>query len=203
MPAVMTYQQLADAAAAADVAVPTRPALAVVADPVVVPEAVVAVRPAGPGDTERARRFFDGLSLESSYRRFFTGIGRLPDRFIQRLVVVDHDRREAFVAVVGDDIVALADYALLAGCRDTAEFGVVVADGWQRRGLGPRLVTELLAVAESRGVTAVRAHTLAENGRVLKLLQRRWPAARPEREDTLLIWQLPLAPVGQQPRAAG
>jgi GNAT superfamily N-acetyltransferase len=144
------------------------------------------------GDVEDVRRFLAGLSVESSYRRFFTGIGRIPDRLVRRLIDVDHDRREAMVAVAGDDVVALADYALLAGGRDAAEFGVVVADDWQRRGLGPRLVTELLTLAGCRGVTTVRVHALAENARVQRLLHRRWPTARPTREDNLLIWDLTL-----------
>jgi len=150
------------------------------------------VRPAGAEDADPTRAFLAGLSLESSYRRFFTGVGRPSDRLVRRLVDVDHDRREALVAVAGAEIVGLADYALIAGRADVAEFGVVVADGWQRRGLGPRLVGELLAVAGDRGVVAMRAHTLADNARVARLLRRRWPAVRPVREDTLLVWELPL-----------
>jgi GNAT superfamily N-acetyltransferase len=156
------------------------------------PDMTVVVRPASLTDTHAVQRFLGGLSLESSYRRFFTGLGRIPDAFARRLVDVDHARREALVAVVGDAVVGLADYALLTSHPNAAEFGVVVADSWQRRGLGPRLVGELIMVAQGRGVTRLRVHTLAENARVLRLLRRRWPNARPEREDTMLIWDLPL-----------
>jgi ribosomal protein S18 acetylase RimI-like enzyme len=171
---------------------PGRPATAVPAGRDRAAPATPILRCVRPDDVEDVRRFLAGLSLESSYRRFFTGIGRIPDRFVRRFVDVDHDRREAMVAVAGDDVVGLADYALLGGGREAAEFGVVVADGWQRRGLGPRLVTELLALADGRGVTTVRVHVLAENARVQRLLHRRWPAARPTLEDNLLIWDLPL-----------
>lgn len=152
----------------------------------------VLMRPAGPDDVHRASRFFAGLSPDSAYRRFFAGVGRMPDRVVRRFVEVDHDRRECLLALAGDAVVGLADYALLADRPSTAEFGVVIADGWQRRGLGPRLVTGLLSVAAGRGVTAVRVHTLAENARVHRLLLRRWPNARPVRDETLLIWHLPL-----------
>ena len=160
---------------------------------IVLPGIRILIRPTSPADLESVRRFLTGLSAESSYRRFFTGLGRVPDRFVRQLVDVDHDRREALVAVDGEVVIALADYALLAGGRQAAELGVVVADGWQRRGLGPQLVGQLLAVAQRHGVTHLRAHTLAENARVARLLRRRWPAARPERDETLLIWHLPLA----------
>jgi acetyltransferase len=150
------------------------------------------IRPAGPDDLARASRFFAGLSLDSAYRRFFAGVGPLPDRVVRRFVEVDHDRRECLLALAGDAVVGLADYVLLSGCPAAAEIGVVIADGWQRRGLGPRLVAGLLSIASERGVSTVRAHTLADNARVHRLLLRRWPAARPVREDTLLIWHLPL-----------
>jgi GNAT superfamily N-acetyltransferase len=179
----------------------TRPGAALVADvlladglvaDVLVADTPVWLRSVCPTDAAGVRLFLAGLSLESSYRRFFTGLGRIPDRFVRRLVEVDHERREALVAVAGGAVVALADYALLADCPGAAEIGVVVADGWQRRGLGPHLVGTLLAVAQARGVTQVRAHTLAENARVARLLRRRWPTARPELEDSQLIWELPL-----------
>jgi acetyltransferase len=152
----------------------------------------VLMRPVCPTDTPGVRLLLAGLSAESSYRRFFTGLGRISDRLVSRLVDVDHDRRESLVAVVDATIVALADYAVLAACPDTIEIGVVVADAWQRRRIGPLLVGELLALAQRRGAARLRAHTLAENARIARLLRQRWPAARPEREDTLLVWDLPL-----------
>jgi GNAT superfamily N-acetyltransferase len=152
------------------------------------------IRPTCPADIESVRTFLTGLSVESSYRRFFTGLGRIPDRFVRQLVDVDHERRECLVALAGEDVIALADYALLAGSPQTAELGVVVADAWQRQRLGPYLAGRLLAVAYARGVRQLRAHTLAENARVARLLRRQWPTARPIREDTLLVWHLPLDP---------
>jgi GNAT superfamily N-acetyltransferase len=160
------------------------------------------IRPTSCADVERVRQFLTGLSAESSYRRFFTGLGRVPERFVRQLVEVDHERREALVVLAGEAVIALADYALLAGCPGSAELGVVVADGWQRRGLGQQLVGHLLAVAHTRGVTQLRAHTLAENIRVARMIRRRWPAARPERDEALLIWQLPLAEMRVGPAGA-
>lgn len=171
--------------------VPRQAAIAAPPDPSAL-RPVVVVRPADGADLDGVRAFLAGLSLDSSYRRFFTGVGRVPVGFVRRLVDVDHDRREAIVAVAGGRVVALADYAVCGDHPGTAEFGVVVADDWQRRGLGPRLVEDVIALARARGMCRLRAHTLAENARVARLLRRRWPGARPVREDTLLIWDLPL-----------
>ncbi|MEN3360110.1 MAG: hypothetical protein V7637_4092 [Mycobacteriales bacterium] len=161
----------------------------------------ILIRPTCPADIESVRRFLTELSAESSYRRFFTGLGRIPDRFVRQLVDVDHERRESLVALAGEDVIAVADYALVAGSPRTAELGVVVADAWQRRGLGQHLLDRLLAVAHARGVRQLRAHTLAENARVARLLRRRWPAARPAREETLLVWHLPIDPLPEPHRA--
>jgi GNAT superfamily N-acetyltransferase len=150
------------------------------------------IRPVEPGDAAALRAFLAGLSLDTAYRRFFTGFGKVADRFVAQLVCLDHVRREALVALAGTEIIAFADYAVLGGAPDTVEFGVVVADRWQRRGLGPALTRDLLGLAAGRGATTVRAHTLAENARAARMLRRRWPGSRPVREDTLLIWDLPL-----------
>jgi acetyltransferase len=150
------------------------------------------IRPVEPGDAAALREFLSGLSLDTVYRRFFTGFGKMADRFVARLVCLDHVRREALVAVVGPAIIGFADYAVLAAEPDTVEFGVVIADDWQRHGIGPALSRDLLGLAAGRGATTVRAHTLAENARAARMLRRRWPAGRPVRDGTLLIWDLPL-----------
>jgi GNAT superfamily N-acetyltransferase len=154
----------------------------------------ILIRATCPADIECVRRFFTELSVESSYRRFFTGLGRIPERFVRQFVEVDHKQRAALVAVAGEQVIALADYALVGGTPSTAEIGVVVADRWQRLGLGQYLLGQLLSLAYDQGVRQLRAHALAENARVARLLRRRWPTARPVREDTLLLWHLPIDP---------
>jgi RimJ/RimL family protein N-acetyltransferase len=150
------------------------------------------IRPVEPADADALREFLSGLSPDTAYRRFFTGLGKMADRFVARLVCLDHARREALVAVVGPVVIGFADYAVLAAEPDTVEFGVVIADRWQRHGIGPALTRDLLGLAAGRGARTVRAHTLAENARAATMLRRRWPGARPAREDTLLVWDLPL-----------
>jgi acetyltransferase len=152
---------------------------------------IVALRRAGPADSGAVRDFLAGLSLHSAYRRFFTGIGAPSSTLVRRLVDVDHDRREAVLALAGAQVVGLADSCRLADDR-TVEIGVVVADAWQRIGLGPRLTAALLALAAERGATTLRVHALAENAVVARLLRRQWPECSPTYEDATLTWTLPL-----------
>ena len=42
-------------------------------------------------------------------------------------------------------------------------------DGWQRRGLGERLLSELIGVARNRGLRAMSGDVLASNAAMLRL----------------------------------
>jgi GNAT superfamily N-acetyltransferase len=86
------------------------------------------------------------------------------------LCAVDHDRRDALVAVDPDgEIVAVARYDRL-GESDEAEVAVVVEDGWQGHGIGARLMRRLAALAESRGLHVFTATMLGENRAAARLL---------------------------------
>ena len=161
------------------------------------PAPLLTVRMVAPGDRAAVHGFLAGLSLESAYRRFFTGLGSPSSTLVRYLVEVDHDRREAMVAVRDGEVVGLADCSRLAD-GVTVELGVVVADRWQRRGLGPRLARAVLEPARDRGARRVRLHALAENDRVARLVRRSWPDAVPTRDGTVLVWELAL-PVGAEP----
>jgi ribosomal protein S18 acetylase RimI-like enzyme len=144
-----------------------------------------------PADRAAVRSFLAGLSLESAYRRFFTGLGSPSSTLVRHFVEVDHDRREAVVAVRDGEVVGLADCTRLAD-GETVEVGVVVADRWQRRALGPRLVRTVLAAARDRGARQVRLHALVENDRVARLVRRSWPGGSPTRDGAVLVWDLVL-----------
>src|SRR4051812_19830110 len=92
-------------------------------------------RPIEPDDADRLQAAFRRLSRESAYRRFFTLMPELPPSLLERLVVVDHDNREALVVLDGDDIVAVARWDRLASQPDEAEIAVTVGDSWQHHGL--------------------------------------------------------------------
>jgi ribosomal protein S18 acetylase RimI-like enzyme len=158
------------------------------------PAPTLTLRPVTPEDRAAVRGFLAGLSLDSAYRRFFTGIGSPSSALVQQLVEVDHDRREAVLAVRAGQVVGLADCTRLPD-GVTVELGVVVADRWQRRGLGPRLARTVLELAMGRGTRRVRMHALADNDPAARLVRRTWPGEVPRRDGTVLAWDLPL-PVG-------
>lgn len=152
----------------------------------------VLLRDARPEDCAAVRDFLSGLSLDSAYRRFFTGIGSPPSgALVRRLVEADPDRRTVVLAIAGAEVVGLADTTVVDDGR-AVELGVVLADRWQRRGLGWQLCAGALVPALTRGVPVLRAHTLPDNSRVAKILRRRWPDGAPRFADGTLVWELPL-----------
>jgi GNAT superfamily N-acetyltransferase len=166
------------------------------------------IRPARPDDMAAVTRFLAGLSLDSAYRRFFTGLGTPSPSLVRKLVETDRVARDAVVAVLEDpaaaeEVLGLADYARVRDQPGTVEIGVVVADAWQRHGLGPRLATAALELARGRGATRMRAHCLAENAPIARILRRSWPDAHPRWEDSLWVWDVPLPPPAAAPKLAG
>src|SRR4051812_18280581 len=106
------------------------------------------VRPLDPAsDGPRLLAMCPYVSPQSLYQRFFTSFHRLPEPLLALLLDVDHDRREALVALEGDRIVAVARYALLPGRQDEADVSILVVDPWQRRGGAPRALPVLGARA--------------------------------------------------------
>ena len=135
----------------------------------------VRLRAIRPEDQDRLVTFYDRLSQHTAYQRFFSVMRRLPPDWARLLANVDYRRRLALLAELGPseapELIGVARYEPTDEA-DTAEIALVIQDGWQNRGLGTVLLAELLAAAEARGVRRFRAWVLADNPRMLDLLDR-------------------------------
>jgi acetyltransferase len=56
--------------------------------------------------------------------------------------------------------------------RDTAEFAVIVADPWQGKGLGEKLIEGVIDIAQESGVKSLWAEVLVENVPMLELMKK-------------------------------
>ncbi|HVD29303.1 MAG TPA: GNAT family N-acetyltransferase [Mycobacteriales bacterium] len=137
----------------------------------------VATRPVQPDDRVLFRRLWPRLSRDTVYRRFHSPLHGLPSETLDRLVTVDHERREAVVAVVGGEVVGVARYDRSPADPDTAEFAILVEDAWQGMGLGRQLLVELVDLAASRGVRTLTATVQRDNDRVIGLIRRLLPGS--------------------------
>lgn len=149
----------------------------------------IMIRPIGPEDAEREQAFVRALSPASRYFRFMNTLRELAPDMLYRFTHPDFERELALVAVSGDD----ADARLIgvARCvadpdRTGAEFALAVADEWQNRGVGTRLLCELMRAARAVGIRRIWGEILASNAPMLGLMGSLDFEIGPAPEDALL-----------------
>ncbi len=134
----------------------------------------VTLRPIRPEDAEMEQAFVKSLSAESRYFRFMDTMRELTPQMLLRFTQIDYDREMAFVATLQEDRreleIGVARYVANPD-GESCEFALVIADAWQRRGLGRRMMVQLIEVARERGLRAMIGHVLAENRGMLSLCQ--------------------------------
>ena len=135
------------------------------------------IRPIRDDDVDRLRRLFYRLSPETVYRRFFQPVKRPSEKLLHHLAEVDHQLRQAIVAELDDEIVAVARYDR-ASNTPVAEVAILVEDAWQGHGLGRRLLRRLALDALEHGVADLTATVLGENQRALRLAHHVAPDTR-------------------------
>ena len=94
--------------------------------------------------------------------------------YIERLVSVDFSRDMALAATTmldGETLLGVARYVLDRD-NQSAEFALVVADAWQGRGIGSRLLGKLVDVAGRHGVKRLYGDILAMNRPMLELARK-------------------------------
>ena len=131
----------------------------------------VLLRPIRPDDLERIRRFHARQSRESIYYRYFRFRPRLSDQELDHLTSLDYHDRMAFVALRGDDVVAVARYEGAPG-QDRAEVAFFVDDAHNGKGLATIMLEYLAAAARHRGLVGFTATVLPENARMLAVFRR-------------------------------
>jgi acetyltransferase len=135
---------------------------------------LVTLRPIRPEDAEIEQAFVRSLSPESRRFRFMDTLRELTPAMLVRFTQIDYDREMAFVATIQRD----GKEVEVGVCRYitnpdgvTCEYAIVIADDWHRRGLGRRIMAQLIEVARRRGLQAMVGHVMASNRGMLELCQ--------------------------------
>jgi acetyltransferase len=84
-----------------------------------------------------------------------------------------------------ETIIGVARYAIDSS-GEACEFAIVIADAWQRRGIGKRMLVKLIDVARKRGLKRMYGDTLATNEGMLRLLRRLGFSLQRHPEDATL-----------------
>jgi acetyltransferase len=130
------------------------------------------LRPIRHDDDDLEMAFVLGLSRETAYQRLLSGGTRATPEWIRSMTHVDYRRHMAFVLTTEtgghEEFVAVGRY-VADPTKGSAEFGLVVADAWQGRGVGRRLLEALLEHANSAGIQQMEGVVLSTNKAMLGL----------------------------------
>lgn len=133
----------------------------------------ITVRPIRPEDAEIEQVFVRKLSPETKYFRFMESIQELSKEMLVRFTQLDYQRELAFIATTrqgGREVeLGVARYFTNPD-GESGEFALVVADEWQRKGIGTRLMSCLIEAAREKGFRALQGEVMANNPKMLHLM---------------------------------
>jgi len=127
------------------------------------------LRPITPHDAEALQRMHVAQSPESTFLRFFTPMPRLTEKLLLQFTQVDHTNQVAIVALIGGEIVGLANYDRVD--ERQAEVAFNISDAHQGRGLGSVLLEHLAAAARERGISRFVADVLPQNRKMVAVFR--------------------------------
>jgi len=138
------------------------------------------LRPIRPEDEPMLVSFHRTLSEHSVYMRYFHWMKleqRTAHERLTRMCFIDYDRQMAFVAVRTDPKTgeaAITGVARLVKMHTPgeAELAVIVSDAFQRRGVGARLMEEMIEFAKTEKLERIVGTVLFENRPMRKLFER-------------------------------
>ncbi|MFG2934985.1 GNAT family N-acetyltransferase [Streptomyces sp. NPDC048282] len=152
------------------------------------------IRPITVDDADRLVSFYEQVSDESKYYRFFAPYPRLSAKDVHRFTHHDFVDRVGLAATIGGEFIATVRYdrigadgmpasahpsptTALAGGRfapapdipDEAEVAFLVQDAHQGRGVASALLEHIAAVARERGIRRFAAEVLPANSKMIKV----------------------------------
>ncbi|MFF4590593.1 GNAT family N-acetyltransferase [Streptomyces sp. NPDC001388] len=134
------------------------------------------IRPITVDDAERLVSFYEQVSDESKYYRFFAPYPRLSAKDVHRFTHHDFVDRVGLAATVGGEFIATvrydrigADGMAASAPADEAEVAFLVQDAHQGRGVASALLEHIAAVARERGIRRFAAEVLPANNKMIKV----------------------------------
>ncbi|AUG79994.1 Acyl-CoA synthetase [Kitasatospora sp. MMS16-BH015] len=133
------------------------------------------IRPITEGDAERLVEFYEQVSDQSKYFRFFAPYPRLSDKDVRRFTHHDFVNRVGLAVVVRDHFIATVRYDRIdpdgrpSETGTDAEVAFLVQDAHQGRGVASALLEHIAACAQERGIRRFTAEVLPENRKMVKV----------------------------------
>ncbi|KUL51530.1 GNAT family N-acetyltransferase [Streptomyces sp. NRRL S-1521] len=134
------------------------------------------IRPITAEDADRLVSFYEQVSDESKYYRFFAPYPRLSAKDVHRFTHHDQVDRVGLAATVGGEFIATVRYDRIdergmaaSAPADEAEVAFLVQDAHQGRGVASTLLEHIAAVARERGIRRFAAEVLPANTKMIKV----------------------------------
>ena len=126
-------------------------------------------------DGVRLKEFLARCSVESIRSRFMSSTNPPPDSLFSYYAEADGSRHVALIVTeaLGTDerVVAEGGFVVFNERPQAADVALLVADEFQRRGIGRVLILQLMEIACRKGVTLFSADVLPDNRAMLSLLR--------------------------------
>jgi acetyltransferase len=135
----------------------------------------VLLRPMKPEDEPLVSAFLNKCSSETIFFRYFRFIKQWTHEMLIRFTQNDYDREVGVMALgqpPGPEVMMGVSRLFMAADRSSAEFAVIVGDPWQGKGLGPKLVEQVIAIARDQGVKVLSGDVLTQNQPMLDLAKK-------------------------------
>ncbi|MGQ4387085.1 bifunctional acetate--CoA ligase family protein/GNAT family N-acetyltransferase [Streptomyces sp. SAS_270] len=159
------------------------------------------IRPITVDDAERLVSFYEQVSDESKYYRFFAPYPRLSAKDVHRFTHHDFVDRVGLAATVGGEFIATVRYDRIdadgmpaSSPADEAEVAFLVQDAHQGRGVASALLEHVAAVARERGIRRFAAEVLPANNKMIKVFTDAGYTQKRSFEDGVVRLEFDLEP---------
>ncbi|WP_225826649.1 bifunctional GNAT family N-acetyltransferase/acetate--CoA ligase family protein [Streptomyces naphthomycinicus] len=159
------------------------------------------IRPITVDDADRLVSFYEQVSDESKYYRFFAPYPRLSAKDVHRFTHHDFVDRVGLAATIGGEFIATVRYDRIgadglpaSGPADEAEVAFLVQDAHQGRGVASALLEHVAAVARERGIRRFAAEVLPANNKMIKVFTDAGYTQKRSFEDGVVRLEFDLEP---------
>ncbi|WP_128374894.1 bifunctional GNAT family N-acetyltransferase/acetate--CoA ligase family protein [Streptomyces cavernae] len=159
------------------------------------------IRPITAEDADRLVSFYEQVSDESKYYRFFAPYPRLSAKDVHRFTHHDFVDRVGLAATVGGEFIATvrydrinADGMAASAPADEAEVAFLVQDPHQGRGVASALLEHIAAVARERDIRRFAAEVLPANTKMIKVFTDAGYTQKRSFEDGVVRLEFDLEP---------
>ncbi|HSB07793.1 MAG TPA: bifunctional acetate--CoA ligase family protein/GNAT family N-acetyltransferase [Thermodesulfobacteriota bacterium] len=154
----------------------------------------VLLRPVKPEDEPLVKEMLTSLSEKTLKERFFQVIKSITHEMLIKLCNIDYNREMTIVAEIMAEIRENSPRKIIGiiglmidSDFKSGEFGVIIHDHYQGKGIGYKLIDVLIGIAQEKGLEEFYGIVLAENRKMLRICQKLGFTAEPFEDDLCKI----------------